>query len=42
MTASRPCRHTRLPQALLLASLSPMAGLAPARRELAAEAVFDS
>ncbi|WP_279584869.1 hypothetical protein ACE15N_21495 [Xanthomonas campestris pv. passiflorae] len=41
MTASRHCRHTRLPQALLLASLSPVAGLVPARRALAAEAMVD-
>ncbi|MGK3148350.1 MULTISPECIES: hypothetical protein [Xanthomonas] len=42
MTDSRHCRHTRLQQALLLASLSPVAGLGPARRALAAEAVLDS
>ncbi|UZB12329.1 hypothetical protein AB8Z76_23450 [Xanthomonas phaseoli pv. phaseoli] len=41
MTASRHCRHTPLPQALLLALLPPVAGLGPARRALAAEAMVD-
>ncbi|TQV08697.1 hypothetical protein DB824_12100, partial [Xanthomonas perforans] len=45
MTAFRHCRHTRLSQALLLASLSPLAGLAqqtPAPQQLDAVTVTGS
>ncbi|OCG82649.1 hypothetical protein XEULMG905_18575, partial [Xanthomonas euvesicatoria] len=45
MTAFRHCRHTRLSQALLLASLSPLAGLdqqTPAPQQLDAVTVTGS